>query len=179
MLQKLQKLRAVKNCPPGFNPVSIICTGVLLWPQMAMVNWYGQNSNHLYRTWFINTQILMNHCSTNVHIVTTYNVEDIYKKVTFLNLPKSQILKLFRTKVWWNFYKISDSTAYKKLSSVLTNPWLVNGIKQASPLVQTSCVEGFHSVLNHFAPKMISFSYTGMKCRYFVLSGADNLFYLS
>ena len=35
----------------------------------------------------------------------------------------------------------------------------MKGIQQASPLDQTSCLEGFHSVLNHFAPKMISEKY--------------------
>ena len=58
-----------------------------------------------------------------------------------------------------------DSAVYRKLKSALCQKQLVNGIKQASPPVQTSCVEGFHSVLHHFAPKMTSFSYTGMKCR--------------
>ncbi len=33
---------------------------------------------------------------------------------------------------------------------------LVKRIQQATPLDQTSCFEGFHSVLNHFAPKMIA-----------------------
>ena len=56
--------------------------------------------------------------------------------------------------------------AYEKLHSVLTNVNLMKGIKQASPLAQTSCLEGFHSVLNHFAPKMIAYSYVGMYCRY-------------
>jgi hypothetical protein len=42
---------------------------------------------------------------------------------------------------------------------------LRTGISQASPLAQTSCLEGFHSVLNHFAPKMIAFSFQGMYCR--------------
>ena len=48
---------------------------------------------------------------------------------------------------------------------MLTNNALVKGIKQASPLAQTSCLEGFDSVLNHFAPNMIAFSYAGMYCR--------------
>ena len=30
----------------------------------------------------------------------------------------------------------------------------MNGIKQASPTEQTSCLEGFHSTLNQFAPKI-------------------------
>lgn len=58
--------------------------------------------------------------------------------------------------------------AYEKLHSALTNVNLMKGIKQASPLAQTSCLEGFHSVLNHFAPKMIAYSYVGMYCRYSV-----------
>ena len=58
------------------------------------------------------------------------------------------------------------SVAYEKLHSALTNVNLMKGIKQASPFAQTSCLEGFHSVLNHFAPKMIAYSYVGMYCRY-------------
>ena len=42
----------------------------------------------------------------------------------------------------------------------------MNGIKQASPKEQTSCLEGFHSALNQFAPKMVAYSYVGMFCRY-------------
>ena len=78
------------------------------------------------------------------------------------------MIKLFRAVlklVSLNFLQITDSTVHRKLTTALTNKRLVNGIKQASPMMQTSCVEGLHSVLNHFAPKMISFSYTGMKCR--------------
>ena len=33
---------------------------------------------------------------------------------------------------------------------IMTNKRLMKGIKQASPLNQASCLEGFHSVLNHF-----------------------------
>lgn len=58
------------------------------------------------------------------------------------------------------------STVYDRLYSALTNNALVKGIKQASPLAQTSCLEGFHSVLNQFAPKMIAYSYIGLYCRW-------------
>lgn len=59
------------------------------------------------------------------------------------------------------------SAIYDRLYSALTNNALVKGIMQASPLAQTmaSCLEGFHSVLNQFAPKMIAYSYIGMYCR--------------
>ena len=54
---------------------------------------------------------------------------------------------------------------YEKLCEALSNKALVRGIKQGSH-AQTSCLEGFHSVLNHFAPKMIAYSYVGMYCEY-------------
>ena len=47
------------------------------------------------------------------------------------------------------------SVAFEKLCTALTNNSLVKGIKQASPFAQTSCLEGFHSLLNQYAPKMI------------------------
>ncbi|XP_015751817.1 PREDICTED: uncharacterized protein LOC107331715 isoform X2 [Acropora digitifera] len=67
---------------------------------------------------------------------------------------------------WSATSTFSGTVVYDKLSAALTNNALVKGIKQASPLAQTSCLEGFHSVLNHFAPKMIAYSYIGMYCRH-------------
>jgi len=60
----------------------------------------------------------------------------------------------------------AGSVVYEKLCSALTNNSLVKGIKQASPFAQTSCLEGFHSLLNQFAPKMVAYSYAGMYCRH-------------
>jgi len=54
---------------------------------------------------------------------------------------------------------------YAKLYDALTNKNLVKGIKQASPIAQTSSLEGYHSVINQFAPKMLAFSYLGMFSR--------------
>ena len=53
------------------------------------------------------------------------------------------------------------------MKKALTAESLKKGIMQASPLSQTDCLEGFHSVLNLFAPKLIAYSYIGMYCRYF------------
>ncbi|KAK3739297.1 hypothetical protein QZH41_019550, partial [Actinostola sp. cb2023] len=63
-----------------------------------------------------------------------------------------------------------DTAVYDKMCAALTNPSLVKGIKQASPQAQTSCLEGFHSVLNQYSPKMIGYSYPGMLCRHIIAS---------
>lgn len=65
------------------------------------------------------------------------------------------------------FFLISGSDVYIKLCEALNNSFLLRGIKQASPVQQTSCLEGYHSVVNQFAPKMLAFSYLGILSRYF------------
>jgi hypothetical protein len=60
----------------------------------------------------------------------------------------------------------TGTQVHDHLCAELTKKALVSGIKQASPLDQTSCLEGFHFVLNHFAPKMLAYSHSGMYCRY-------------
>ena len=62
-------------------------------------------------------------------------------------------------------FLLIDSEVYEKVYAALTKSSLIKGIKQASPEAQTSCLEGFHSVINQFAPKMIAYSYVGMFCR--------------
>ncbi|KAK3703272.1 hypothetical protein QZH41_010164 [Actinostola sp. cb2023] len=62
-----------------------------------------------------------------------------------------------------------DTTVYERMCKELKNPSLIKGIRQASPMAQTSCLEGFHSVVNQYAPKMIAYSYQGMYCSYLLL----------
>ena len=57
------------------------------------------------------------------------------------------------------------SIAHKKLKNTFSNKKLVKAIKQASSVPQTSFLEGYHLVVNHFPPKMIHYSYSGMVCR--------------
>ena len=62
-----------------------------------------------------------------------------------------------------------------KLVEALTQNSLLKGIKQASPVAQTSYLEGNHSVVNQFAPKMLAYSYLGMLCRRVTASAAQTV----
>ena len=65
---------------------------------------------------------------------------------------------------WAVLYVVPGTLVYDKLGETLTENSLVKGIKQASPFSQTSSLEGFHSALNYFAPKITAYSYVGMYC---------------
>ena len=60
---------------------------------------------------------------------------------------------------------ISGTCAYKQLNNILANTRILNNVKKLSPEAQTSCLEGFHSTLNHWHPKMIGFSWLGTYSR--------------
>ena len=61
---------------------------------------------------------------------------------------------------------ILASEAYEKMCTALNKTSLTKGIEKASSVEQTSCLEGYHSVVNQFAPKMLAYSYLGMLGRY-------------
>ena len=52
------------------------------------------------------------------------------------------------------------------MKQILMNTRLLNDIKKLSSEDQTSCLEGFHSTLNQFHPKMICFSRLGTYSRW-------------
>ncbi|XP_070561301.1 uncharacterized protein [Ptychodera flava] len=53
----------------------------------------------------------------------------------------------------------------KKLTMLVTNKTLCKDVRNLSPRYQTYSLESFHSLVNHFAPKMYSFSYHGLTSR--------------
>ena len=59
------------------------------------------------------------------------------------------------------YISLAGTKAYDELCTILTKPALLTDIKKLSPKYQTSSVEGYHSVITHFAPKLLSFSYEG------------------
>ncbi|XP_074641225.1 uncharacterized protein LOC141898974 [Tubulanus polymorphus] len=60
---------------------------------------------------------------------------------------------------------IPGSRPADSVKTLLTSTRTVNKIMKMSPYGQTSDLESFHSLVNHFAPKMIHFSYKGMISR--------------
>lgn len=55
---------------------------------------------------------------------------------------------------------------YDKIRELLMKTALLNDIKRLRPDAETSCLEGFHSTLNPWHPKMMCFSWLGTFCRY-------------
>ncbi len=58
-----------------------------------------------------------------------------------------------------------DSELADGFQKIVENKLLLKESQNASPYGQTTGVEGYHSVVNHFAPKMFHFSFDGMKSR--------------
>lgn len=62
-------------------------------------------------------------------------------------------------------FDYADTKPSEKFSSLVRNQNLCTDIKKLSTTYQTSRVEAFHSVIIHYAPKLVAFSYAGMKAR--------------
>jgi solute carrier family 8 (sodium/calcium exchanger) len=58
-----------------------------------------------------------------------------------------------------------NTKASDKVSTIIKNQTLCKQILQLSKKYQTSNLEAFHSLLNHFAPKSVAFSFKGMLAR--------------
>ena len=62
----------------------------------------------------------------------------------------------------------TGTKACEKVLKIITSTYLRSDVRKLSSGMQTSSVEAFHSVVNHFALKLLSFSYEGMCSRYVI-----------
>ncbi|XP_044224887.1 uncharacterized protein LOC122994330 isoform X2 [Thunnus albacares] len=60
------------------------------------------------------------------------------------------------------------SMALYKVEKLLLNEQVLRDVEKLSHDHQTSSLEGFHSVILHFAPKNVIFPYIGMLCRLYL-----------
>jgi hypothetical protein len=57
------------------------------------------------------------------------------------------------------------SKVAEKFVSIISAKYFQRDVAKLSSAAQTFSVEAYHSVVNHFAPKMFAFSFEGMQCR--------------
>lgn len=58
-----------------------------------------------------------------------------------------------------------DTPEHELMTDIIGDKRRLKDVRQLSPEGQTSSLEAFHSVVNHFAPKMLHFPYEGMNAR--------------
>ena len=90
----------------------------------------------------------------------------IHKPFDYYYYTLSLSLSLSHTHTHTHTLSLSaDTKPSEKLTPLLTNANLTKDIGRLCPSYQTSSLESYHSVLNHFTPKSTGFSYLGMECR--------------
>ncbi|XP_042578764.1 uncharacterized protein LOC109076260 isoform X2 [Cyprinus carpio] len=62
----------------------------------------------------------------------------------------------------------AGTPAFCRLEKVLTNKRILKDVEKLSPHHQTSSLEAFRSVILHFVPKNVVFSFLGMLCRLYL-----------
>ena len=77
-----------------------------------------------------------------------------------------------------NLYHVGTQT-YERLHEILMSRTTIKDMGMVSSDAQTSCLEGFHSTLNHWHPKMIHYSWLGTYCRFvlIILVSSPHMFY--
>lgn len=69
---------------------------------------------------------------------------------------------------------LQDSEAFELLDNLINNTRRLGDIRQLSPDAQTSALEAYHSVVNHFAPKMFHFHHASQRSRLVNLANIAN-----
>ena len=97
---------------------------------------------------------------------TTLSPEDRQKKWF---APGNIINTLYTVLKFYSLLYNTQAAKHMKNYDILCSKTLLPDIKKLSSQHQTSSLEAYHSVVNHFAPKLLSFSYHGLHSRLLVL----------
>ena len=78
---------------------------------------------------------------------------------------------VFQNLLYYSRFNLTTgSKACEKLRDIVSSKYLIKDMRKLSFYYQTSNLESYHSVVNHFAPKLLAFSHTGIHCRLFLKS---------
>jgi len=88
---------------------------------------------------------------------------DRHKKWLVSGTYSITIIQCIRSSVIYAFFIRHKSM--QKLYDIICNARLLTDIKKFSPKKQTSSLESYHSVVNHFMPKLLGFFHVRMHCR--------------
>lgn len=93
---------------------------------------------------------------------------DVYKYYIFVLFSITFIIihiYLLVDLVFNLFFFSLGSKVVEKLEGIIHSRQMKKDIRMLSPQLQTANLEAYHSLINHFAPKMNKFSYQGMQSR--------------
>lgn len=71
---------------------------------------------------------------------------------------------------------LTGSVEHELVCDIIEDVKRVKDVKQMSPVGQTSSLEAFHSLINHFCPKMFHFHFRSMYTRYILCTSSTRLF---
>ncbi|KAK3093915.1 hypothetical protein FSP39_021726 [Pinctada imbricata] len=140
--KKLQKVSQLKDCSV-LQPWIQSITNHLYWSPVSSPD---GGEDLILEKWLS----VLNHI-TNIHV----HSGDKFPKCLHGPIPIDQ------QRQWLD----PSSKAFVELEKIAANTRIKKDIRKLSPGPQTAALEGYHSILNHFAPKMIGFSYEGMLSR--------------
>ena len=90
-----------------------------------------------------------------IQVITTIECDTIHFIIDFYSVHTISILS----------HICIGTKVYDKMSKIVNNTLLLSDVRKLSATFQTSNLEAYHSVITHFAPKLLAFSYEGMSGR--------------
>ena len=103
-------------------------------------------------------------CCTTVSVIKTEDVSP-HNLVNWMEVICGSLGIHFQSFAYLFFvFPFPGTNAHDRLNDILMNQTILKDIEMLSSEDHTSCLEGLHSTLNHWYPKMFYFSWIGTIC---------------